>query len=1137
MISETFHPGRVDLAAGTTLIEASAGTGKTYSIAALFLRFVLEEGLPVGKILAVTFGVAATRELKDRIRARLRDTLEAFRSGCPEAEEATARTLASGGSSGEAIRRLQLALHSFDEAPIFTIHGFCQRMLTEHAFESGARYDAGQTVPHPRPLLEEVAADFWRSTFYPAPPLLAALAADGQLPSATALADLLGQRHPGVRILPEPGLVPLAELRTALETAFAPLAQAWAAEGPALADLLATTKDLSHAKGKPFHPETVAIHAAALDRLADGDAPDPATLAALAAFCDTTVSAHLNKNKTAPRTPFLTLSDAFAQAVAAYRSELPHTFLAYAGAELEARKLSRRVVTFDDLLTRLHTALHGPGGNALAGKIGAAYQAVLLDEFQDTDPVQAEIFRRLFAGGAHQLYLIGDPKQAIYGFRGADLFAYLTAAREAQRRYHLGVNWRSTARLLEGLNALFTQVEHPFVLPGVAYHPVAPAPGQLPEGEPPLRFREVALEEGATQSLANPALARAVAVEIAHLRAAGCPLGEMAVLVRKGWQALMVQEALREVGVRSVRQTEENVFASPEAAVLQRFLEAVLEPRREAALRGALLTPLLGLSAQEVAALEDDEPAREAWLERFAQWRVLWLEEGFMAVFRHALVEARTRERLVREPGGERSLTNYLHLAELLHTAETTRRLAPATLQSWLWQQRSAPEAPETGQLRLESDDEAVEIVTIHKSKGLEYPLVFCPFVTSAALNKKGALHFHDTQGQACLELRPRGEAPPEHEEANDREQLAEEVRLLYVALTRAKRGLYLYHGAMKEAGQSALAYLFPDGDLAEGIARLVAACPTAISNSPAPDAPPPAPPPAPAPALAARTFGGTLAWQPFTTSFTGLTAGTGHEEPERDLPADDDTLEPVEPSGIHAFPKGAAAGDFFHDVLEHADFTTPTGWEPLIVTRLARHGFAHLPMAGAVQQTLEETFATELAPGLRLANVPPAQRLSEATFFCRLPRLTPADLAGLVPPEEAALAELGEREWGRLRFAPVHGYLRGAIDLLFEHEGRYYLADWKSNWLGPRPQDYDAPGLARAMRAHHYALQANLYVLAADRFLAQRLPGYDYETHFGGVFYLFLRGMSRTHPERGVCRLRPTLAQVERLRRLVLTP
>ncbi len=1150
-----FDSTTVPLEHGTTLIEASAGTGKTYSIAALFLRFVLEKHLPVQKILAVTYTVAATQELRDRVRKRIRAALTSLRAGEGESDPVVAEFLRNGGDVPRALRELDLAVQSFDEAPIFTIHGFCQRALQDHAFESGSRYAA--TLADSTPLFEEVAGDFWRRTFYQAPPLLAALALAGEYSDCATpdpWVELLQRtrNHPNLVVLPGADAESAQNLVDRATAAYAHAIELWRAGRCEIETILREDKALSRDAKKGFGKARLEGLLAAVAALASADCEEeiaPGDLNALAAFRSVSIENCTKANKQVPEHRFFAECETFCQAVERFFFQLNHEFLAYAGEELARRKKQRNLLTFDDLLTRLHHALQGAGGTALAGSLGAKYEVALIDEFQDTDPLQAAIFERIFADGRHWLFLIGDPKQAIYGFRGADVFAYLKAAASASRHYSLEVNWRSDSPLLDGFNALFAQVRDPFVIADINYVAVEASPekAQLGVGLPPLEFRHLAVGEGEktiNKDRAQQGIVRAVAADIERLRAEtpDFRLGGVAVLVRTGRQARAVQDALRERALPAVLHTEESVFHTPEAEVMQCLLQAVAEPRGGGRIKAALATPLFGCDATALAALDGDED----WLERFIDWRALWDQSGFVAMFRRVLTEQGVRRRLVELPGGERRLTNILHLAELLHSEETTRKLGPEALCGWLWEQRTAGRATaEAAQLRLESDAEAVSIVTIHKSKGLEYPVVFCPFLWEVADSpKRQTLCFHDHEGNITLDMRGKNDGPPEHKARAAEETLAEEVRLLYVALTRAKHRCVIYFADYRDLAKSPLARLFPDNDLKAGLRSLVNAAPEAvavraIAALPGDEVAAPEALPDDTEAVA-RHFRGNLARTAFITSFTGLTAGTGREEPERDQPLETEAVESIEVApvrkegpvhGIHFFEKGARAGDFFHDVLEHLDFRNPDELATLLPEKLALHGFAGTPFQDAVEEKLREVLEVELEAGLTLRQVGREDRLSEVDFSCRLPSLRPGDLSELfvahgVPTLDAA-------ELGRLRFSPVNGFLRGAIDLFFRHGDRYYLLDWKSNWLGNAPEDYDAAGVEAAMRSHHYALQAHLYVLAADRYLASRLPGYDYERNFGGVFYLFLRGVERGNASRGVYRIRPTSELMAGLRKL----
>ena len=458
------------LDAGVTLIEASAGTGKTYSITGLILRLVLEKHLQIRDILAVTFTEAATQELRNRIRQRLQSALEDLHHGV--SEDAIVDAFLRKGDKAIGIRELDVAIQSFDEAQIFTIHGFCQRMLNDYAFESGARFDT-TLVTDPKPLFEEVARDFWRLRFYEAKPLLPKLAMAWKR-SLDDWVELLERTrsHPDLVILPPAETESCRALLQATEKTFAALTKEWTSHRGEIETLLRGHGGLSRDK-KKFGLERVAeIISMIAEACADFDSAAPESIRALAEVSSEAIAAGTKGTGTAPEHLFFTLSSDFCRTVEALFNQLTHEFLEFAQAELPKRKARTNTVTYDDLITGLRDALRQEGGSALARAIGDKYSAALIDEFQDTDPAQYEIFRTIFRSKDHRLFLIGDPKQAIYGFRGADVFTYFEAATIADRTFTLTTNWRSEAPLLAAINSLFLQTGQPFIFPEIQYHEV-----------------------------------------------------------------------------------------------------------------------------------------------------------------------------------------------------------------------------------------------------------------------------------------------------------------------------------------------------------------------------------------------------------------------------------------------------------------------------------------------------------------------------------------------------------------------------------------------------------------------------------------------------------------------------------------
>jgi exodeoxyribonuclease V beta subunit len=1275
------------LAAGTTLIEASAGTGKTFTIAGLFLRLILERDFSVREILVVTFTEAATEELRDRIRRTLADAAAAFRAG-GSSNDVMARLIAPHlPQSRQMLARLDRALRGFDEAPIFTIHGFCQRTLKDRAFESGALFDT-RLLTDESDLLQAIADDYWRTRFYEAGPLPVGFALKKQLQPASFLPLLREQtRHPLLQYVSRVDGRELDELIGALEKTFAAARAVWLREKDAIAALL--DPDAGWAKGDHAKPEVFREKLAQAVASFASKAPTPEALAALEFFSRGAIEEETNSKSESPAHEFFELCEELGEREADFLTGLKLDFIRYGRIELPRRKRELKAQSYGDLLTNLHAALNAPGGEALAREVRAKYRAALIDEFQDTDPVQYQIFRRLFAvsgarpspgaetqesqagqgsgagfqpafgasspGSDHGqdarpdrleacptkeplLFLIGDPKQAIYGFRGADIFTYLEAAARVDQRYTLEQNWRSETPLVRAVNSVFGFAENPFVFEPIQFQPVRAAgeADQNPLTEngqplPSLHLWFVPREPGAiviNKGDAEDTLPALVAAEIVRLLNSNTRLGpdrlaprDIAVLVRKREQARRMQEALRAVCIPSVLHTEESVFASREAGELSRVLAALAQPASERLLRAALATDLMGVDGSTLEKLGGDEAGWQARCNRFHAGHERWRQRGFMPMFREWLREENVRARLLAFADGERRLTNLLHLAEALHQAALERRLGASELARWLHERIAASDqAAEEHQLRLERDDQAVRLVTIHKSKGLEYPVVFCPFSWDSSSLRRGQeeeVLFHAVAGApdsdpartsagrnaSSLEARPGGEngsfpltpalSPGEREPRRPavedstaqffrdlgsenlaehralafRERLAENLRLLYVTLTRARNRCYLVWGGFKEAGSSAPAWLFHrpanvDGDLKEilnahfkllddaalrrDLGRLVAgsvddngqAC-VRLTDIPQPRPEPCRPDTGSAPELRPREFSGVIDRHWRITSFSNLTAGARDERPDYDPAAATQAVTPpasaIEPAGIFAFPRGTAPGTCLHKIFEELDFTQAGGaaLETLVTEKLRAHGFVAREFGPGVCDAIRRTLAVPLDPArpdLTLSCVPPAERLNELEFYFPVSQLSPALLAAgfVAPPHSTAWLE-------RINFKPTRGFVKGFIDLVLRFDGRFYIVDWKSNWLGNRAEDYGPVAMAREMSEHFYPLQYHLYTVALHQYLALRLPDYKYENHFGGVCYLFVRGIDPARPELGVHRDRPPAALIERLSGLLL--
>jgi exodeoxyribonuclease V beta subunit len=1164
---------------GVELVDASAGTGKTHTIATLFLRLVLERSISVDRILVVTFTKAATAELRDRIRKRLTEALATFETG-PGSDQTLARLYERTRDRARAREKLASAVASADQAAVLTIHGFCQRILDEHAFESGARFDLS-LLPDISPIVIEIVQDFWNRKLPDArPEIVEFVRRRRRFPELVRLA-LLVARNPEVPVVASAFPKGIEGTFEAYSKARDALVAEWSTGRQAAAALLHGSSSLS------LNQYSKKIRARLVDSMdafaANPDAGVPEDLFKLSAR---QIRTSVNRGGIAPRHAVFDRCEEMVDAwestkagLEAWAQAFEAELASFVRAELPLRARARGILSFDDLLHDMQRALAGPNGASLAATVRRRFPAAIIDEFHDTDPVQYDIFRRIYRGQKASLFLIGDPKQAIYAFRGADVYAYLAATHDADQRFTLTTNHRSDPSLIVAVNGVFGRTEAPFVLDEIRFEPVLARPSATDElafGGAPASGLEIVFvprveaEPGKSRRAPSPDLVPGlVAREIAALLASdatirGRPLraGDVAVLTRTNAEARDVQAELRALGVTGVLHGDSSVLDTDEAIEMAIVLRALADPENPTAVRSALATSLLGQSAAELFELGEDEGAWERWAERFRRWHDVWKTHGILAAARRMLSEERAAARLLGVPGGERSLTNFVHLIELLHKQAVEQHAGMAGLIAWFDDVRHKEDArggvaPEAQQVRLESDEYAVQLTTMHRSKGLEYPVVYLPYLwKSAGLfgNDKKNLLYHDRHAgnRKVLDLRSEEQKQAELFEA-EREALAEAQRLTYVALTRAKHRAIVVWGAFRNVEKSALARLLhpriaesadraPDAELLadlEALARdsegsvVVRPHATSVASLPATQL---AGPPLRARSLPARRLSMRR-----TSSFTGLSSGADAPDSPIDEARDIDAAETGsvapgaggtesrwrddEPIALDDFPRGPRAGDALHGILERIDFERRDESElPRVVAeQLALHGIDGSAWSAPLVSALDDILRTPLhgdGSPLSLSSISASRKCAEMEFTFPVA----ADTGGRAPPLSAnGLANVFRKRDGlprgyadrvaALDFAPLAGFLRGFIDLVFEHDGRFYVVDYKSNHLGPSPEDYTRRALEPVMSAHHYFLQYHLYAVALHRFLRARQPDYDFSRHFGGVFYLFLRGMSR---ERG---------------------
>jgi len=1143
---------------GVNFIEASAGTGKTWTIVALYLRLLLEKQFTVEQILVVTYTNAATDELRDRIRQRLRDVKQAFLSGQSD-DELIEALLTDDASRKHNLKLVEQALTSFDLAPIFTIHGFCQRVLSDQAFESGITFRS-EIVTDERHLLQAVVEDYWRQHLLK----LSASFTDYLLYQARLSPQKLVSElrfyinREMITLYAAPEDASLERHEAELVVLYEQVQQCWLNQGQEIRDLLLKASDEKALKNNVYPPASLSSWFDQLELFLQSELLCFSLLfEKFNCFTKEKISTSVSKGKVAPEHSFFDicerLQDAMNAVLVGYKlriAQLKKDVISTARTELAIRKNKQKVMGYDDLLSGLWRALNHQEGNTLIEAVVAQYPVALVDEFQDTDPLQYRIFSKLYAHSQDAVFMVGDPKQAIYSFRGADLFSYLQARQEADQIYSLDTNWRSTPAMVNAVNALFSQHSTPFLFSDIHYPQVHAATAERDAlsdeagHTAALQIWRISNQgkkhAGRTETLAR--VSAATADEIARLLIGGQEKkvrigtralngGDIAVLVRSHTQAQRISDALKAVGVTSVQYGQNNVFLTDEMKALWQVLLAVAEPNRESLVNAALLTEMMGRDAR---ILKEDSLQQEATLMLFHRYHQLWKTHGFIRMARELLFTEQVTFRLLALTGGDRRVTNVLHIVERIHIRVQTDNLNIEGVLSYMADaMQGSVDADEESTLRLESDEKLVKIVTIHKSKGLEYPIVFCPFVWADSLrnSKADPFTYHDEQQGECLVLS--GE-PSGARLSAIKEELAENLRLLYVAVTRAKYRCYMAWGAVSGVESSALSWLLfggegtednnetvvqrlnrrvknaPDEPLFEPLLQLqntAADKSIALLSLPEPDGKHFQACNNAQNLQAARSFTRNLNDCKFISSFTGLTT---HQFSSKKITNFSQAEEQATLDGIHAFPRGARAGTLMHSIFEYWDFSCDDDdvLTQLVEKQIKQFNHEWLDQADLIVNMVKNVTHTALLDDaghhVQLSAVQRDQRIDEMEFTYPVSEIQAARLNQLL-----AQHSLFSIESPDLNFKSVKGYLKGFIDLVFEHNEKFYIVDYKSNWLGATQSAYVKSDLPMVITEHRYYFQYVIYTLAVHRLLKQRRADYNYESHFGGVFYLFIRGMT----------------------------
>ena len=1209
------------------LIEASAGTGKTYTIGSIYLRLLLQAGencfsrpLNVEEILVVTFTEMATEDLKRKIRERLTAAISVFSEYYEKQDKAIftgehqflAELLPYLEDIPTALRRLKLAEQNLDLASIYTIHGFCRRMLMQHAFNSGVHFNL-KLLKDQSDLLKQFANEFWREHFYSQPFEIANFISKELGSPDDVLSILESDLNKDVSVTTDNQQSLSLSIDEFLQKnvgerlkAVEALKVFWLKNVDEISSIIMEeiTKDypkdqLKSLNRKIYQKGRLKTWTKQINEWANNPLDYEINKTLRDYFLQSSIEQNYepteelnNKKEAMPfYAPIFAELEEYVQILVKQHqsSDLLKKIILYHYRQGIQKKLleykaNHPEKSFDDLLRLLKEALYGEGGEQLAELIRFQYPFAMIDEFQDTDALQYQIFSKIYhnesASGNVGFMMIGDPKQAIYRFRGADIFTYLKAAKEANERFNLGTNYRSSQPLVEGVNRLFDFKNAPFIYKNIEFLNVGAAKKNLVfqlnnQPEPAFRFYINDKDESTQQDYAK---ACATSIQQWLKSAAENPVvfpneskaenqtlraENIAVLVRGYTEADLVKKELQALGIASVYLSDRgNVFESNTAKELTLILQACLSVT-ERPILNAIATALFGLNAAEIHQIHHDEIQWQRWAEKFAEYQQIWQRQGVLPMLHHLLLAENITEKLLSRPDGERKLTDLLHLAEILQQAAALNE-SEAALLRW-FEKQIQDNSRQEAQIRLESERQLVKIVTIHKSKGLEYDLVWLPFLgneakdpTKSGKQKKLFNLYYDSDEEKTL-----WDMQDQHLDELTEEVFAEELRLLYVALTRAKYQMAFVLPKAFDKKWNALLYVLTQGEIGRKLDlpnnwdtqpllekfKQLLPNDVAIELTDVLQASEPLTLNISQENLSAEIFQGEIEQDWRVTSFSGIEqthqrkAYLNESAVKKSLIFDDakdydasisienitenlTALEHDNDEMVLDFPRGTQIGTLLHRYFEKVPFAQLAEKENIEKLcqdlNLAEEQFA------AVQQWFEHILSTPILPNddFTLAQINEKQCLKELAFYLNI--TSHFDVAGF----NRALATLHHLPSEPLQFDDIQGMVRGTMDLVFSHQDKYYLLDYKSNFLGETLKDYDQAALKKAMLEHHYDWQYLLYVVALHRYLKTRLPHYDYNRDFGGVAYAFLRGMNGS-PQSGIFFDKPDWQLIQQLEEL----
>ncbi|TWF44871.1 DNA helicase/exodeoxyribonuclease V beta subunit [Chitinophaga polysaccharea] len=1129
---------------GSNLIEASAGTGKTYSIAILVLRLILEQKLSIKEILMVTFTRAAVAELEERIRLFIRQAYKAS-LGKDIPDETIFNLVLDVIDPEDPIPTQQLlrdAILLLDETAVLTIHGFCQQTLNEYAFETNQLFGA-QMVPDLTPIVENELNKFWRKHITTLKTeLLENIWDEKMKPDMQQVIQehLSGKKYIGyTEDIPDTiseaqqdsWLQEIAQQTAKIQAAIEALYDWISAHSPQL-----ETACLANRYTKKDWPELVTQPELLVKKILEKK--DAKYIAAV--FPD--ILEELDKIEEMRHQ--LTLQQ---QAI---RRQVFYTAIKEVGEEVRLFKERSNMMGYDDLINNLHTALVKNENPELTASLRNKYKAVFVDEFQDTDREQFEIFNQAF-GQNTILFYIGDPKQSIYAWRKADIFTYFKARNGVQQIYDMDQNFRSSENLIRAMNLFFKPTpdfdtfnfgqETNSIDYIQVNSPAGNNKGYLFKG----RDKEVPIAVITCEK--KESVCTAVAAQVAQLLlnkdyhitndrgTRTITPSDIGVLVRTGQEGKDIKHALAKLGIPAVTIDEARVLRTGEAQQLLHLLEAMETPDRSSINR-ALLGSFTGYNAHTILKLDD-----EIMLDLFAKYRTLWQRDGAYTALMEFISDFSVRHVLLdgTVENGERIITNLYQLSELVHQVQSRKNLSMRDLISWLKRgiDGMTTDGDEYAQ-RVESDEEAVNIVTIHKSKGLEYKIVMAPFLDFVEQQNIELVSFRDPVTGDYLSTQ-RSRLSEDQLAAYQQQQEQENRRLIYVAITRAVYKCYLFKNSYARFNDSSLAIFLkelkkisPEQAVIPGITTVLDTSLIDL-NTPVPAAP--------EENYRQQITKGQLAvnrtsvnfrlleqnWRKM--SYTMLAAKAEHRPRIRSIQQTD----PYDNFIFTTLRRGAKTGNLLHFIFESINFADSSKWEYWLEEAIRRFVPGHRELyLERLNEMLQHVMYSTIQVGgtsFQLASVGRHQRLAEFEFDFPVP-VFQSNLLNQLSDDEVSVSI---RRFSEYSSQELEGIMNGKIDLFFEHGGKYYILDWKSNYLGNSITDYDATGLAAAMNENNYHLQYFIYTVAVKKYLESRLPYFDYHSQFGGIIYCFVRGV-RNNAGYGFYTTKPALDKIQRLERLL---